>query len=49
MLAWHVPFLGWRRLPADLSEFEIEIEIVIQIEIEGSSAGCGRQTMSTSH
>jgi hypothetical protein len=23
MLAWHVPFLGWRRLPADLSEFEI--------------------------
>ena len=45
MLAWHVPFLGWRRLPADLSEFEIEIEI----EIEGSSAGCGRQTMSTSH
>src|ERR1700722_18179291 len=23
MLAWHVPFLGWRRTPADLSEFEI--------------------------
>src|ERR1017187_7424230 len=23
MLAWHVPFLGWRRFPADLSEFEI--------------------------
>jgi hypothetical protein len=23
MLAWHVPFLGWRPLPADLSEFEI--------------------------
>jgi hypothetical protein len=23
MLAWHVPFLGWRRLPVDLSEFEI--------------------------
>jgi hypothetical protein len=23
MLAWHVPFLGWRRLPANLSEFEI--------------------------
>jgi hypothetical protein len=23
MLAWHVPFFGWRRLPADLSEFEI--------------------------
>jgi hypothetical protein len=23
MLAWHVPFLGWRRLPADLSGFEI--------------------------
>jgi hypothetical protein len=23
MLAWHVPSLGWRRLPADLSEFEI--------------------------
>jgi len=23
MLAWHVPFLGWQRLPADLSEFEI--------------------------
>ena len=23
MLAWHVPYLGWRRLPADLSEFEI--------------------------
>jgi hypothetical protein len=23
MLAWHVPFLGWRRMPADLSEFEI--------------------------
>lgn len=23
MLAWHVPFLGWRRLPAGLSDFEI--------------------------
>jgi len=23
MLAWHVSFLGWRRLPADLSKFEI--------------------------
>ena len=23
MLAWHVPFLGWRQLPAELSEFEI--------------------------
>jgi hypothetical protein len=23
MPARHVPFLGWRRLPADLSEFEI--------------------------
>jgi hypothetical protein len=23
MLAWHVPFWGWRRLPEDLSEFEI--------------------------
>jgi hypothetical protein len=23
MLAWHVPFLGWCRFPADLSEFEI--------------------------
>jgi len=23
MLAWHVPFLGWRRMPAELSEFEI--------------------------
>ena len=23
MLAWHVPYLGWIRLPADLSEFEI--------------------------
>ena len=23
MLAWHVPYLGWTRLPADLSEFEI--------------------------
>jgi hypothetical protein len=25
MLAWHVPFLGWRRMPADLSEFEIAL------------------------
>jgi hypothetical protein len=23
MLAWHVPHLGWTRLPADVSEFEI--------------------------
>src|ERR1022692_106567 len=23
MLAWPVPFLGWRRFPADVSEFEI--------------------------
>src|SRR5260370_40748073 len=23
MHAWHVPYLGWRRLPADVSEFEI--------------------------
>ena len=23
MLAWHVPLLGWRRLPEELSEFEI--------------------------
>src|SRR5271154_2653176 len=23
MLAWHVPYLGWRRLPDDVSEFEI--------------------------
>ena len=23
MLAWHVPYLGWTRLPADVSEFEI--------------------------
>ena len=23
MLAWHVPYLGWTRLPADLTEFEI--------------------------
>ena len=23
MHAWQVPYLGWRRLPADLSEFEI--------------------------
>jgi hypothetical protein len=23
MLAWHVPYLGWRQLPADVSEFEI--------------------------
>jgi hypothetical protein len=23
MLAWHVPYLGWTRLPNDLSEFEI--------------------------
>jgi hypothetical protein len=23
MLAWHVPNLGWTRLPNDLSEFEI--------------------------
>jgi hypothetical protein len=23
MLAWHVPFLGWQGLPADLSEFEL--------------------------
>jgi hypothetical protein len=23
MLSWHVPYLGWTRLPADVSEFEI--------------------------
>jgi hypothetical protein len=23
MLAWHVPYLGWTRLPTDVSEFEI--------------------------
>jgi len=23
MLAWHVPYLGWTRLPAEVSEFEI--------------------------
>src|SRR5271170_7185825 len=23
MLAWHVPYLGWTRLPADVSDFEI--------------------------
>jgi Domain of unknown function (DUF4158) len=23
MLAWHVPYLGWTRLPANVSEFEI--------------------------
>jgi hypothetical protein len=23
MLAWHVPYFGWTRLPADLTEFEI--------------------------
>jgi hypothetical protein len=27
MLAWHVPYLGWTRLPSDLSEFEIDSEI----------------------
>ena len=24
MLAWQIPYLGWRKLPVDLSEFEIE-------------------------
>jgi hypothetical protein len=23
MLSWHVPYLRWTRLPADVSEFEI--------------------------
>jgi hypothetical protein len=23
MLSWHVPYLGWTRLPAEISEFEI--------------------------
>ena|SRR5271168_4996844 len=23
MLAWHVPYLGWTRLPAEVSEFEM--------------------------
>jgi hypothetical protein len=23
MLAWHVPYLGWTRLPAEVSDFEI--------------------------
>ncbi len=23
MLSWHIPYLGWTRLPADVSEFEI--------------------------
>ena len=24
MLAWQIPYLGWRKVPVDLSEFEIE-------------------------
>ncbi len=30
MLAWHVPFLGWRWLPAGLSGFEIAYFLTLE-------------------
>jgi hypothetical protein len=36
MLAWHVPYLGWTRLPADVSEFEITHFFSLRVE-EGSA------------
>src|ERR1700692_3440993 len=32
MLAWHVPYLGWRQLPADVSEFEITHFFSLRVE-----------------
>jgi Domain of unknown function (DUF4158)/Tn3 transposase DDE domain len=32
MLAWHVPYLGWTRLPADVSEFEITHFFSLRVE-----------------
>ena len=36
MLAWQVPYLGWLRLPADLSEFEIAHFFTLQPEEVGA-------------
>ena len=36
MHAWHVPYLGWTRLPADVSEFEITHFFSLRVE-EGSA------------
>jgi len=32
MHAWHVPYLGWTRLPADVSEFEIAHYFILRPE-----------------
>jgi hypothetical protein len=32
MLAWHVPYLGWTRLPAGVSEFEIAHFFILRVE-----------------
>src|SRR5450631_2429777 len=32
MLAWHVPYLGWTRLPAEVSEFEITHFFSLRVE-----------------
>jgi hypothetical protein len=32
MLAWHVPYLGWTRLPADVSEFNAIDYVCLHLE-----------------
>jgi hypothetical protein len=32
MLAWHVPYLGWTRLPAEVSEFQITHFFSLRVE-----------------
>jgi hypothetical protein len=32
MLAWHVPYLGWTRLPGEVSEFEIAYFFTLRAE-----------------
>jgi hypothetical protein len=36
MLSWHVPYLGWTRLPADVSEFEITHFFSLRAEERGA-------------
>jgi hypothetical protein len=39
MLAWHVPCLGWPRLPSEVSEFEITHFFSPQLEAEKTQKG----------
>ncbi len=36
MLAWHVPYLGWTRLPAEVSEFEITHFFSLRAEVRSA-------------